>query len=117
MSRRVKERVNFERIKTGVGTAFEYFLIRLIGLLDVEIKITSEKTQSSQSSWLWKRPIFYSTVGCRDYKDELDKLRPPNFLFIRRNDPPSIQSWIDQTIQKRQAGPFIQPLHATAKRP
>lgn len=50
MSRRVKERVNFERIKTGVGTAFEYFLIRLIGLLDVEIKITSEKTQSSQSS-------------------------------------------------------------------
>lgn len=46
----VRERVNFERIKTGVGTAFEYFLIRLIGLLDVEIKITSEKTQSSQSS-------------------------------------------------------------------
>lgn len=50
MSRRVKERVNFERVKTGVDIAFEYFLIRLIGLLDVEIKITSEKTQSSQSS-------------------------------------------------------------------
>lgn len=43
MSRRVKDRVNLERVKTGVDTAFEYFLIRLIRLLDVEIKITSEK--------------------------------------------------------------------------